>query len=636
MSRPDTPESGAKPGPGGSSPPEKKLVSWKEIAAHLGREVRTVQRWETTEALPVHRHEHQKKSTVYAYASELDAWFKKRQPVDDPEADAAFVPDPETPDANSTTVAADPAAIAGVASPVAAPNGPSTQGHLEPLPRSLMGRPIAVAAATLAVLGLLSYGAYRWSHPQPATQDKVRIVVLPLKNLSDPSQNYISEGLTEDITTQLGRLDPVHLGVIAPTSAKIMAGRTIKDIGQSLSVQYVLEGSVQSVANRARIDVQCIQVSDDTPMWSESFTRELSDFLQVESDVADIIAGKMKATLPVASALVMAGTQPTPSKIPPEALAKSRDDYLRGRFTWGSRSDLPGSIRFFEQAIQEDPSYAQAYAGLAGATALIGQVPNDGLPPRDAKPKAKEAAQHALDLDPRLAEAHSVLGNVAMSYDWDLTSAEKELRRAIELNPNDPTAHEWYCHLLIVRGRNPEALAEARRALDLDPVNPLFHAVLAETYYYGRQFDSAIDEAQQIVKVHPDFPYAQFWLGSALREKKMYPEAVAAFQRARDSSHNLPFLVMAYGHAQALAGNAAEAQNAIQSLKQAQHSRYVPDLYVAAIYVGLGNTNEAFRLLNAAYDQKVDRLVYLNVEPIADPIRGDPRFAKLLAKIGLN
>jgi hypothetical protein len=183
MSRPDTPENGVTQGPGGSSPQEKKLVSWKEIASHLGREVRTVQRWETTEDLPVHRHEHQKKSTVYAYASELDAWFKKRQPLDDPEADAAYVPpDTELPETNSTAVDEYPAP----------PNGASTEGHLEPLPRPMTGKPIAVAAATLAVIGLLSYGAYRWSHPQPVTQDKVRIVVLPLKNLSDPSQNYIS------------------------------------------------------------------------------------------------------------------------------------------------------------------------------------------------------------------------------------------------------------------------------------------------------------------------------------------------------------------------------------------------------------------------------------------------------------
>jgi TolB-like protein/tetratricopeptide (TPR) repeat protein len=634
MSRPDTPEIGATPGPGGSSPPAKKLVSWKEIAAHLGREVRTVQRWETTEDLPVHRHEHLKKSTVYAYASELDAWFKKRQPVDDPEADAAFVPEPDA-DVPSDVVANEPVLAATGFAPVSENVRPAsaTAPELAP-PRR--GR-LTLLLVTAAIVCIAVYGAYHWFQVQALTQARVRLVVLPFKNLSgDASQNYISEGLTDDITTQLGRLDPVHLGVIAPTSAKIMAGRTIKDIGQSLSVQYVLEGSVQRIANRARIDVQCIQVSDETPMWTDSFTRELSDFLQVESDVADTIAKKMKATLPVPSVFAPSGSQPPSSKISPEALAKSRDDYLRGKFNLGSRSDLPGSIRFFEQAIQEDPSYAQAYAGLAGARAILGQVPNDGMPPRDAAPKSKDDARHALQLDPRLAEAHTILGNVAMSYDWDLATAEKELQRAIDLNPNDPTAHEWYCHLLIVRGRIPEALIEARRALDLDPVNPLFHAVLVETYYYGREYDSAIEEAQQTLKVRPDFPYAQFWLGSALREKKMYPQAIAAFQRARESSHDLPFLVMAYGHAQALAGNVAEAQAAIQNLKQTQHSRYVPDLYVAAVYVGLGDKKEAFRLLDLAYDQKVDRLVYLKVEPLADPLRSDPRFAQLLSKIGLH
>ncbi len=607
-------------GPEGSPFPGKKLDSWGEIASYLGREVRTVQRWERTEGLPVHRHEHKKKSTVYAYAGELDAWIKKRQPKDDPEADAAFVLEPD------------------VDAPSEKENGDAILPVTPDKPTPPLGKRLALILAAAAILCVAVYGAYHWFQVQAVTRAKVRLVVLPFKNLSgDASQNYISEGLTEDITTQLGRLDPVHLGVIAPTSAKIMAGRAVKDIGEGLSVQYVLEGSVQSVANRARIDVQLIQVSDETPMWSDSFTRELSDFLQVESDVADIIASKMKATLPVPPAPATSSSQPPiPTAVAPEALAKSRDDYLRGKFTWGSRFDVPGSIRYFEQAIREDPSYALAYAGLAGATALMGQVPNDGIPPRDAKPKAKEAAQHALQLDPRLAEAHAVLGNVAMSYDWDLATAGKELQRAIELNPNDPTTHEWYCHLLIVERRNAEALAEVRRALELDPVHPLFYAVLAETFYYGRDYDSAIEEAQQVVKLRPDFPYAQFWLGSALREKKMYPEAIAVFQRARENSHDLPFLVMAYGHAQALAGNAKEAREALRTLEALRGTRFVSPLYLAAIHVGLGEKDEAFRLLDLAYKDRVDRLVYLGVDPIADPIRSDPRFAQLLAKVGVH
>jgi tetratricopeptide (TPR) repeat protein len=186
------------------------------------------------------------------------------------------------------------------------------------------------------------------------------------------------------------------------------------------------------------------------------------------------------------------------------------------------------------------------------------------MPPREAKPKAKEAAQQALRLDPRLAEAHAVLGLVAMSYDWDLQNAENELKLAIDLNPNNTSAHEFYAHLLMVEGRSAEALTEIHHALDLDPVSPLFHTVLAQTMYYGRRYDEAIAEAQNVLSVNPTFVLAQYWLGCAYREKKMYPQAVQTFAHARQLSGDLPFMLMAYGHAQALAGNAKEARGAPQ------------------------------------------------------------------------
>jgi TolB-like protein/tetratricopeptide (TPR) repeat protein len=636
MSPPDIPRSGAKTGPEGSPLPEKKLVSWKEIAAHLGREVRTVQRWEKTEGLPVRRHEHQKKSTVYAYPGELDDWVKKRQPADDPEADAAFIPEPDDAPAENgngdSVLAINGNKGAGESAPID-PDGPS--GHPPPI-----GKRLVLALATGAILGLVAYGTYRWFQTKDSAQDRIRLVVLPFTNLSgDSKQDYVTAGLTDEIRTQLGRLDPPHLGVIAPTSSKIVSagGRPVQEIGRTLNVKYVLEGSVQSAGNQVRIDVQLIQVSDEANLWSDSFTRDLSDVLQVESDVSAAVARQILATLPVPPP-----PQPTRpirnGKVPSDSpeITKSRDAYLRGQFTWGTRGDLRSSIQFFEQAIQEDPTYAQAYAGLAAATAILGQVPNDGMPPRDAKPKAREAAQRALQLDPRLAEAHAVLGNVAMSYDWDLGTAEKELLRAIELNPNDPTAHEWYCHLLIVEGRNPEALAEVRRALDLDPVSPLFHTVLAETYYFGRSYDAAIEEAQQVVKLHPDFIFARYWLGFAFSAKKMYPEAVDTFQKARQLSGDNPAILMAYGYTQALAGNAKEARSGLQKLEQLRNTRFVPALYLAAIHVGLGESDESFRLLDLAYQERIDRLVYLGVEPMADPIRSDPRFSRLLAKVGLH
>lgn len=612
----------------GSNPPGKKLDSWGEIASYLGREVRTVQRWEGTEDLPVHRHEHKKKSTVYAYTGELDAWIKNRQPKDDPVADDVFARQQALSGTDSPIETTDPA----IAPP---PPGPIPDPIEPPSPA---GKRVVIALIALGILCALSLGIYRWLQSADATPEKVRIAVLPFNYVSgDAKPDYITAGLTDVIRTKLGQIDPRHLGVIAATSSRIVSGQPIPEIGRLLNVKYVLEGSVQRAGEKVIIDVQLIQVSDQTHLWADSFTRELSDVLQVESDVSATIAQKILDTLPLPSApqpkLSIGGG--TVHASTPE-IANSRHEYHQGKFAWGSRGDLRSSIKFFEQAIQDDPKYAEAYAGLAAATALLGQTPNDGIPPREAKPKAKEAAENALQLNPRLSEAHAVLGNVAMSYEWNLAAAEKELLKAIELNPNDPTAHEWYCHLLIVEGRNPEALTEARHALDLDPVSPLFHTVLAETYYYGRSFDAAIEEAQQVVKLHPDFVLAQFWLGSAYREKKMYPEAIATFQDARRRSGDNPAMLMAYGHTEALAGNATEARAALQKLRQLAGTRFVPSLYPAAVHVGLGEPDEAFRLLNLAYEEKIDRLVYLNADPMADPLRSDPRFAQLMTKVGLH
>src|SRR6266478_1197043 len=578
MSPPDIPASGATLGPEGSPPSGKKLDSWGEIASYLGREVRTVQRWEQTEDLPVHRHEHKKKSTVYAYAGELDAWIKQRQPKDDPEADAAFVPEPD------------------VDAPPEKENGDAKLSNRTPLP------PTPSPA-----------------HPVPSKGKRVAIAAVVMMVV---------------VATQLGRLDPRHLRVIAPTSASVMSGKPIGEIRQALNVQYVLEGSVQRVANQIRIDVRLIQASDEAEAGADSFTRDLSDFLQVESEVSETVARKMVSTLPGASPTESSSAAKHLGTVSVEAATKSSDAFLKGEILWTNRENLKKSIELFEEAIHENPYNAQAYAGLASATAIIGQVPNDGIPPQEAEPKARDAAQRALQLDPRLVEAHAVLGNVAMSYDWDLKAAENELRLSIDLNPNYPTAHNWYAHLLMVEGRFDEALAESRLGVELEPATPFFHVVRAEILYHARKDDQAIQEAMSVLKDHPDFVLASYWLGSAYREKKMYPEAIATFERARKMTGDMPFMVMASGQAQAVAGNTAEARKALAILVKMQKTTFVPDIYPAAIYVALGEKDHAFQLLDSAYQQRVDRLVYFGVEPMADPIRSDPRFAQLMAKVG--
>ena len=406
MSTSDIPAGGATSGPKGSTLPDKKLDSWGEIASYLGREVRTVQRWETTEGLPVHRHEHKKKSTVYAYAGELDEWIKNRQPKDDPAADDAF--------ARAQELSGTDSPIDVVESPVEPPApAPTTDSVKTPA----VGKRVVAAIFALGILSAISLGVYRLFQPANTEQEKVRIAVLPFTYVSgDSKPDYITAGLTDLIRTKLGQLDPPHLGVIAATSSRIVAGQPIPEIGRVLNVKYLLEGGVQRAADQVRIDVQLIQVSDQTHLWSESFTRELSDVLQVESDVSAAIARQILATLPVSSA-----AQPKPSVQPgtvhaaTPAIVNARHAFLQGNFAWGNRGDLRSSISFFEQAIHDDPNYAEAYAGLAASTAILGQVPNDGMPPGDAKPRAKEAAQRALQLNPKHELARENLQQLSQS-----------------------------------------------------------------------------------------------------------------------------------------------------------------------------------------------------------------------------
>src|SRR6266705_6486684 len=339
MPHPDIPASGATPAREGSPLLGKKLDSWGEIASYLGREVRTVQRWEDTEALPVHRHEHKKKSTVYAYTGELDSWIKNRQPKDDPDADDAFARAQELTGTDSPIDVVEP--------PVAPPAPDPATDPIEPHPP--VGKRAVVALFALGILGAISLGVYRWFQPVDTGRDKVRLAVLPFNYVSgDSKPDYITSGLTDVIRTKLGQLDPAHLGVIAATSSKIVSGQPITEIGRTLNVKYVLEGSVQRAGNLVRIDVQLIQVSDATHLWADSFTRELSDVLQVESDVSAAIARQILATLPVPPA-----PQPKPSftrgtvhASAPE-IANARHAYHQGEFAWGSRGDLRVSIAFF-------------------------------------------------------------------------------------------------------------------------------------------------------------------------------------------------------------------------------------------------------------------------------------------------
>jgi TolB-like protein/tetratricopeptide (TPR) repeat protein len=631
MSLADIPASGATPGAEGSPLPGKKLISWKEIAGHLGRETRTVQRWEKTEGLPIRRHGHQKKSTVYAYTSELDAWFKKRQPADDPEADAAFVPEPDVDTLSEKTNGSEVAEVAPVAGVI--PSAEITElPSVEPdKPHRNIKKRVSLGLASFAVLCIIGYAVYRWISTKIPPPDKVRLVVLPFKNLSgDPKQDYFSAGLTDEMITRLGSLDPRRLGVIDAASSNAQSGKPIKEIGRALGVQYALEGSVRRECNQVRIDVHLIQVSDQTDLWADSYSRDLTDILLVQDEVGAAVASQIRTALSTTTVVSSSKFANRPVN------AEAYDAYLSGRFYWTNRGDLHKSIDAYQLAIQRDPQYAIAYAGLAGSYALLGQVPYDDMSPLEAKPKARAAAEHALQLDPLLGEAHAVLANVAFSYDWNFEAAEQEFQRALALSPNNPTPHLWYGQYCIVRNRLPQALEENARLLEIEPVSPLFNLNRAEIYYHARNYDATIATASRAIEQYPNYWLAYIWLGSALREKKMYTEALEQFSKGRTASHDHPVMISLYGHALALSGDAAGAHKALDDLQHIAQARYVSSLYFAAIYTGLGENSTALDWLDRAYMERNDRLVYLGSEPMADPLRSDPRFARLLAKIGVH
>ena len=636
----------------------------------MDREVRTVQRWEKTENLPVHRHEHQKKSTVYAYTSELDEWRKNRQPKDDPVADAAFVPDPE------------------VATSIETGDGDATPADVEPFPADesqptpLKERPgpslrlwkwLGILAA-VALVFFLGYRVYRRFRPATSSltvsgetapietvpAQKVRLIVLPFKNLSnDPKQDYFSAGLTDEMITRLSNVEPQYLRIIAATSSNAFAGKPISEIRRALDVQYVLEGSVRRQGKRVRIDAQLIQVSDQTHLWADKYDRDLTDILQVQDDVATAVADRIRAALDLRIAQMPVTGNDT--QLPPPSSGEAHgandksknwidftkldshspsirvdalvnpgayDAYLRGRFYWTNRSDLHKSIEAYRQAIQKDSCYALAYAGLASSYALLGQVPYDDLAPSDAK--------RALELDPNLAEAHAVLGNVAFSYDWNFDAAELEFQSAISLDPNDPLSHHWYGHYFMMRHRLPEALEQNSLTLELDPVSPLFNTTRAEMKYHMRDYDAAIEQGRRTIEQYPNYPLAYIWIGSAYRQKKMYREALDSFSQGRKLSGNHPAMIALYGHALAVSGDTVGARKALEDLQHLAQTRYVSSLYFAMVHLGLGENSAALDWLDKAHSERTDRLVYLSVEPMADPLRSDPRFSQLLHKIGIQ
>jgi TolB-like protein/DNA-binding winged helix-turn-helix (wHTH) protein len=486
----------------------------------------------------------------------------------------------------------------------------------------------AVAGALL--LALYFGGARSWILARRAPGPIRSIAILPFDNYSgDPEQQYFTDGMTEALTAEMGK---IH-GLRVPSRTSVMLykreKKPLQQIARELNVEALVEGSVMRSGDRVGVTVQLLDGARDQHLWGESYERDSSDVITLEHDLARTIAEKLKLNLSAGDQLRLNG----PGKVNPEAYAA----YLHGRFYWSKRTveDFHKSVAYYEQAIAEAPNYAPAYAGLADAYALLGSSPNDALPPNEAMPKAKAAAQKALQLDDGLAEAHASLAYVSMVYDWDWSTAEKEFHRAIDLNPNYATAHEWYAELLAAKGRQSEALEEMKRARDADPLLVLMHTAVAETLYYSRHYDEVIAQCRQTLELDPHYALAHFHLGRAYLAKGMYPEAIAEYRSAEASLGETPAMVMAIGYAEAKAGNPTSARKALERLKEQSRNRYVPALYSAALYTSLGDAKDGIASLEKAYDEHSDYLIFLNVDPMADALRTNPSFQALLRQMDL-
>ncbi len=460
------------------------------------------------------------------------------------------------------------------------------------------------------------------------SMDRLMLIVLPFENLSgDAAQEYFSDGLTEEMITQLSRLNPERLGVIARTSSMKYKGvrKSIREIGREVGVSHVLEGSVRRGAERVRITAQLIQVLDETHIWAETYERNLGDILKLQSEVAHSVAREIRIKLTPQEKRRLASAR--------EVSPAAYEAYLRGRHLWNKRTEegMRKSIAYYEEAIRENPDYAMAYAGVADSYVML--ACRGMVPAKETFRKAKAAARKALDLDGELGDAHGSLAHVRL-HDWDWEGLEQDFQRAIELNPADAIVYYWYGEFLMSLGRPEDAIAITERAYQTDPLSPVIGASLGMILYLARKYDRAAEVLQQVQEISPDHFLPHLRMGLVRIQQAAFPDALRelemAVRLANDSTETLAALAIAH----AASGKVDDARALATQLETERDKRYVLPYNFAKIYSACKDVRKTFEWLEHAYQDGSPDLIELNSEPIFDPVRGDPRFSELMRRVG--
>jgi TolB-like protein/Tfp pilus assembly protein PilF len=452
------------------------------------------------------------------------------------------------------------------------------------------------------------------------------LAVLPLENLSrDPEQEYFAEGMTEALINSLAKIGALR--VVSRTTAMHYKGvhRPLRELAQELHVDGIVEGTVQRSGERLRISAQLLHAPTDTHLWAESYDRDLRDVLALQSEVAQAIAREIRIKLTPVDQARFAEARP----VDPEAY----EAYLKGRYHWNRRSGegLKKALQYFQQAVAKDPNYAAAYLGLADCLSVLGWT--GFVAPDEGCGRAGGLIVQALEIDRGSGEAHASLGFATMLYDYDFTTAEKEFERSIELSPRYATAHQWFGLYLALMARFEEGYTELKRAVRLDPHSLMIRVTLGFVCWCWRRYDEAIEQFEKVLETDPNFLWAHCDIGFTYADHSMYERAIAAGRKAVELSQGAPTFVALLGDEYAVAGHLVEARKTLGQLRELSKQQYVTSYMVARIHAAMGETDEALRWLETAYQERAAWMVILKVDPRFDYMRSDPRFLDMMRRM---